>query len=254
MKKTTKTTDAATSMADTIDMHPVKMAVAQVRLVGDSPLLVHNFNVKSRGQMLASQTKQAWPKEPRDPEFEMECGSYYIEKVANGTYSEIPSKARLSLIAEGRITEFIRLCAEHIELLRAIKNPIFGFPTTGFKKSAVRGAKSIGLVMKDMNAAMFIPGEFVLIDAPVAARGMAEHVVRIGMGQTDLRFRPIWREWAVTLNVVFNASLISASHIFNMFQAAGTGCGVGEWRVERGGSYGMFHVDTVTEKELKQPK
>jgi len=35
----------------------------------------------------------------------------------------------------------------------------------------------------------------------------------------------------------------SLSDIVNMLNAGGDQCGLGEWRIEKGGSWGAFHVE-----------
>ena len=38
---------------------------------------------------------------------------------------------------------------------------------------------------------------------------------------------------------------LSYSNIVNMLNAGGFTCGVGEWRVEKDGSFGKYHVETI---------
>ena len=45
-------------------------------------------------------------------------------------------------------------------------------------------------------------------------------------------------------NVVLNnVNVLSVEQIINLFNVAGFGIGVGEWRPEKDGSYGLFHVE-----------
>lgn len=69
-------------------------------------------------------------------------------------------------------------------------------------------------------------------------------MVRIALGTADIRYRGEFREWSADLAIRFNASVLSAEQITNLFNMAGFGVGVGEWRPERSGSFGMFHVAT----------
>jgi len=75
-------------------------------------------------------------------------------------------------------------------------------------------------------------------DAPV----MREDMVRIGMGTADLRYRGEFRQWRTTFKVAFNAGVMSAEQVINAFNVAGFGVGVGEWRPEKDGQNGRFHV------------
>ena len=42
--------------------------------------------------------------------------------------------------------------------------------------------------------------------------------------------------------VKFNAALLSAEQVVNLFQTAGFAVGIGDWRPERNGLFGRFHV------------
>jgi hypothetical protein len=71
---------------------------------------------------------------------------------------------------------------------------------------------------------------------------MREDPVKIGMGTSDLRYRGEFFPWAARLQVRFNANVLSPAQILNLINTAGFAVGVGEWRPERGGQSGLFHV------------
>ena len=41
--------------------------------------------------------------------------------------------------------------------------------------------------------------------------------------------------------------MIDLDSILNMIELGGDMCGLGEWRIEKGGSCGKFHVDRLLE-------
>ena len=47
--------------------------------------------------------------------------------------------------------------------------------------------------------------------------------------------------------VAFNANVLSAEQIVNLFNTGGFGIGVGEWRPQKDGPFGRFHVATTGE-------
>lgn len=76
---------------------------------------------------------------------------------------------------------------------------------------------------------------------------MREDMVRVGMGTADLRYRPEFSEWRTKILVRYNTNVLSEAQILNLLNVAGFAVGVGEWRPEKDGQYGMFHV--ATDKE-----
>lgn len=117
----------------------------------------------------------------------------------------------------------------------------YGFPAVAFKAAAVDAASFVdGITKVQMRGAFHIPGELLQIEGEPSPR---EDMVKIAMGTSDIRFRGQFEKWAVNVPIVFNANAISAEQIVNMFSVAGFACGVGEWRPQRDGSYGRFHVE-----------
>lgn len=115
-----------------------------------------------------------------------------------------------------------------------------GFPSVAFKASAVSACRfTDGLKMTEVRGAFHIAGELIRIEGEPSPR---EDMVRIGMGTADIRYRGEFREWAATIVLRANVNAISPEQLVNLFNLAGFGVGVGEWRPERDGSYGMFHV------------
>lgn len=189
----------------------------QITLVGDSPLIVHRFDEKSKKQIFDKQTQKAKSgKEPKNPMRDFIESLYWL----SGKPKEYTEEAFEQVIKEGAR---------------------FGFPSIAFKASAVSAGYRAG-VTKDKvtsNGAFHIDGEFVEING---VPQMREDMVRIGMGTADIRYRGEFKEWGATFTVKYNASVFSAEQIINLFNLGGFACGIGEWRPEKGGSYGMYHV------------
>jgi hypothetical protein len=114
-----------------------------------------------------------------------------------------------------------------------------GFPAIGIKACAIRGAKSLGMVMSDMRAAFHIEGDLLRIEGEPRPR---EDMVRVGMGTADIRYRAEFPDWAILLTIAYNARTISVEQIVAMLDAGGFGTGIGEWRPEKDGQFGRFHV------------
>jgi hypothetical protein len=116
----------------------------------------------------------------------------------------------------------------------------FGFPSVGFKAAMVSACRfADGVKMTELRGALHIVGDMVKIEGDPAPR---EDMVRVGMGTADIRYRAEFKKWRAKLTIQHNASVISAEQIANLLNVAGFGVGVGEWRPERNGSFGRFHV------------
>lgn len=123
----------------------------------------------------------------------------------------------------------------------------FGFPAVGFKSAVVSACRfAEGVKMTELRGALHIVGDMVKIQGDPRPR---EDMVRVGMGTADIRYRGEFPEWRAQLTIQFNASMISTEQIANLLNIAGFGVGVGEWRPERNGSFGRFHV--ASSKETK---
>jgi hypothetical protein len=120
-----------------------------------------------------------------------------------------------------------------------------GFPAAGFKAAMTRGAKMIGMVMKDTQTSFFVKAdceETQLVRIYGEAR-MRTDQVRVGMGSADIRYRPEYVNWTAELTIEFNAGVVSLDQIYQMVKAAGYGCGIGEMRPEKGKfNYGRFKL------------
>jgi hypothetical protein len=122
----------------------------------------------------------------------------------------------------------------------------YGFPSIAFKASAVDACSHIsGITKVEARGAFHIDGDLVKINGDATPR---EDMVRIAMGTADIRFRGEFLKWRATLNIRHNAGVLSAEQISHLFQIAGFAIGIGEWRPQRDGMHGLFHV--ATQKEM----
>lgn len=120
----------------------------------------------------------------------------------------------------------------------------YGFPAIGVKAAMVSACRFVDAKMTVMRGAFHIDSETLTVIGDPRPR---EDMVRVGMGAADIRYRPEFPEWRIPVTIRFNASVISAEQIANLLNAAGFGVGIGEWRPEKNGSYGRFHVASAEE-------
>lgn len=183
---------------------PIALRILNIRVVGDSPLILHAWSDKAKKEMLDKQMGKARQKrEPKDPEQDYDSSFYRFE--------------------DGR----------------------YGFPSIAFKKAVVSAARQIeGLTMVFLRGAFHISGDLSPIEGTPRMR---EDTVRVGQGTADLRYRPEFLEWAAVLNVRLNSRAMTLEQLIHLINQAGFSVGVGEWRPEKDGANGMFHVESVEE-------
>ena len=120
----------------------------------------------------------------------------------------------------------------------------FGFPASAFKQCAVRAGKGIGLAMTDARTLFFVlpnapDGECVSIKSKKPV--MRQDPVNVKTGKA-LRFSPDFWNWSANLDIRYDADRITIDQIANLLNHGGQTVGVGEWRPEKNGTFGTFHV------------
>ena len=198
-----------------------------VWIIGDTPLICHAWSEKARREMLVKQVGATKPgKEKRDPN------------------------------------------QDFMDSLYDMGDKTYGFPVTGFKNSILSAAhKDKGIPRSTVMAALYIEAEMVrtrpalagaVCDMPlVRIHGtkpeMREDMVRIGTGMSkvaNLAYRAQFTIWAVKLTGRFNKTTLSAENLAFLISEAGISYGVGEWRNEKKGMFGAFHLADEKEEAL----
>lgn len=208
---------------ETIEIKPIEIQKTTIRVVGDTPLIMHAWSEKAKREILDKQMKKtkAAAKQAKSPVEDFIRSMYWLE----GFPEEM---------SEDGFEEAIRNGAR------------FGFPVTAFKQAAISAAYRMGWTKDKMSmrGAFFIDGDEnqmveIFSDVPV----IREDMVKVGMGTADIRFRGEFRNWYADLTIIYNKNgQYSLEQIINIINAGGYVCGIGEWRPERDGQYGMFHV------------
>jgi len=123
----------------------------------------------------------------------------------------------------------------------------YGFPAIAFKSAAVDACSMIpGITKVEARGTFHINGELVRIIGPEPV--MRRDMVKIGMGTATPRYRGQFTTWAAKFPLRYNAGILSSEQIVNLFNVAGFSIGIGEWRAQRDGSKGLFHVQREGEK------
>lgn len=211
------------STNDVMEIAPIKITNVTIRIVGTTPLIMHAWSEKAKREMLDKQMKVTKTKarEAKNPFGDFIRSMYWL--------TDMPTE----------------MTPEAFE--NAINNGArFGFPVTAFKQAAISAAYRMGWTKDKMSlrGAFFIEGDEnqmleIKSDTPI----MREDMVKVGMGTADIRYRGEFRNWYADMTISFNENgQYSLEQIINIINAGGYVCGVGEWRPERDGQYGMFQV------------
>lgn len=220
---TKKTTEEA------IVIKPLKIKETTLRIVGDTPLIMHAWSEKAKREMLETQQGKAKGKKKgiKNPVADFINAAYWM--------------SGKPYISEDMTEEE---CTDAFDA--AISNgATFGFPATAIKQAAQAAPYRLGWVKNQMGlrGAFFINSdENGLVQVHSDVPEMREDMVRVQQ-TADIRYRPQFNNWYIDLTISYNASGdISLESIINAINAGGYVCGLGEWRPERDGNYGKFHV------------
>ena len=123
-----------------------------------------------------------------------------------------------------------------------------GVPAMAIKSDIINAAhKDIGIEKTLVRKALFLRcGEDVIPFDKYDEPTIREDCVRVGQGSADLRYRPEFKRWAVSLEFEIDAGLLQVKDLVNLVDRAGFGVGICEWRPEKGGEYGRFEVDLTS--------
>lgn len=212
--------------SEVIEIRPIQIKKATIHIVGDSPLIVHAWSEKAKREMLEKQMKvtKTKAKTAKNP----------VEDFIRSMYWLTPMPEEMT---ESAFNEAIQNGAR------------FGFPVTGFKQAAISAAYRMGWA-KDkasLRGAFFIDcdeNQMVEIhsDPPI----MREDMVKLLGTTADIRYRGEFRNWSADITVSFNENgQYTLEQIINIINAGGYVCGIGEWRPEKDGQYGMFHISAT---------
>jgi hypothetical protein len=200
-------------MSTAIKLKPLNIREIRFSIVGTSPLIQHAWSQKALASLrMTAQERRKQPKVKRDPETEAQGAMYTID--------DKPA-----------------------------------FPLLMLKASMINAAhKDLGIEKTLVKKSFFIPATNPdrLIEMECSEPIIREDIVRIGMNQTDIRYRPEFKEWKVNVIAHYDADNLNDGDIINLVNRAGFGVGVGEWRPEKGGEFGRFRIDTTTAVKTKE--
>lgn len=220
----------------TIEVKPMELETVDISIVGTSPLIVHAWSVKAKRQILDAQTGKKMKKhEIKIPLNDFMSSMYWL--------TEMPEEGVDDEDAE-------RIWAEAVE-----GGAKFGFPVTGIKQSIITGAYRAGLDVKqtELRGTFFLSGATEASTSDIAeiigsTPEPREDMVRVGgiSKSADIRYRAEFTDWEIPLKLTYHKNgKYTLEQILNFVNYGGFVVGIGEWRPEKDGQFGMFSLKTI---------
>lgn len=188
-----------------LQIKPIVRKAITLRIQGTSPLVMHQWSEKAKRMIREKHAgKKSKNRDIRDPEQECLDATYVTE--------------------DGK----------------------FAIPGMALKRAFISAAhKDIGIEKTLVRKALFVriedPDGLIPIEAKAPI--MREDVMRVGMGSTDLRYRPEFKEWGAVMTIEFDAELLTENDVIALVNRAGFGVGILEGRPEVGRDFGRFEID-----------
>ena len=187
---------------------PLKYQRVSLVIKGISPLLCHKWSDKARKSIREKQAgKKTKDRESRCPETEAQDATYFT---ADGTP---------------------------------------GVPAIALKNAIISAAhKDLGVEQTLIRKAIFIDSSDPQIILPMNYERWEkcnEQFVRVGMGSSDIRYRPCFYGWSVAVSFIVETNMVQLPDLLSLIDRAGQSIGICEWRPEKGGEYGRFKVDNL---------
>jgi hypothetical protein len=204
--KASKAKVASTGNRKTIDIDSPNIIETSFEIVGLTPLVVHNWDIKALAQMLGPRFGKVLEKNGvKDPEAEYRASRYISTKRWDG----FPAGA------------FRAAC---VGACRVLKEPSMTLAKTLFH--ILPDGESIPIDIPELGL-KFKPKPLVRIQGEPEMR---TDMIRVDNGNPDVRFRAEYWPWSATLRVRFNSDVLSPNAMASLIYLAGTHQGIGEMR------------------------
>src|SRR5512143_189242 len=192
---------------DALEME-MRMGQLFCHIVGTSPMIMHRFSAKAQRELLMpSPKKNRAEKETslkHDPVAEYRDSIYMNRDPSTPAAIHIPSNAFSAALANAAL-----------DVPGATKSQLMRLTTVADTHIDLFGCPKLFMAMTRSS----------------------------DMGRTpDVRTRAIFPRWACKVTINYVASLLKERQIANLLATAGLIIGIGDWRSQKGGSYGGFRL------------
>ena len=226
----------ATKKAEAVvAINSIELEEMRITIIGTTPLIVHSWSEKAKREML---DKQMGVAKKRKHEIKVPTNDFI------GSLNWLPPMPELGAADQEAEANF----------KEAIKNGArFGFHIGGIKQSFITGAYRSGMDVKqtELRGSFFLRGageysttDYAEIVTPEAPHMREDTVMVGGMSRVaDLRYRGQFDVWEIPLIMQYNKNgKYTREQLLNIINAGGFAVGIGEWRPEKDGQYGMYRL------------
>jgi hypothetical protein len=191
-----------------IDVMTLKQGTSTYRLIGDTPFFSNRMAAKAKRELLfphGPMTKTQKATKLKHAPYAEYRDSPYLGPVGGPTLFEMIGSAPKMSIASAALR--MPTSASKTEIKQLVRSPAEKISLWGIPKL-------------DMS------------------------VVRMaGISRTpDIRTRAKMDRWAMEVTLTWAEPMLNTTKVTQLLISAGFICGLGDWRVEKGGEYGAFHV------------
>jgi hypothetical protein len=202
-----------TQIEEMIVISPPKIHTIVFKIKGTAPLMTHRFSKKMEMMQAQIEGKQSSKKKvhkEKNPEQDMNDASYIHEK---GWFGVPASSFRAGLISACRLANFKMTIAKlSLFIIADGHDKVDGVPII-----KINGKREMSIM-----------------------------TVRNATGVADVRVRPIWKEWEMSIKVNYDRTQFSETDVYNLFMRVGMQVGIGEGRPDSkqsaGLGYGTFEI------------
>lgn len=207
--------DEVRSSSESVQIQAPRLRTVEFKLIGTAPYVQARFSQKAMNMMtekhkLGSAGKKGKTREPRDFDADYEGAKH--------------------LSTEG-------WC---------------GIPAGAFRQAMISACRLVGFKMTLAKLSVFVEADgFDVVDGVPLVRIEGDPEpnkmhVRNATGVADIRVRPMWRKWAITLRVRYDEDQFSLTDVSNLLSRVGMQVGVGEGRPDSresaGLGWGLFKI------------
>ena len=195
-----------------LTVQPLKQSSVKLKIIGTGPLIYNSMSLKAMSTLFMGAAKK--------------------------------TTAQKREIKHNPEEEFVDSC-----YVNGQDGAFLSFPSTGIKRGMATSAlETEGVTKAGINRGIYVVGEHINIWGKPY---MIMSVVRSSdMNRTpDIRTRAKLPRWCSEVTIRFISPTFTQHNITSLLTNAGTLCGLGDWRIEKGGPMGGYKIKESGNKE-----